>query len=286
MTEVSVPDLGDFADVPVIEIHVAPGDVVSHEDPLITLESDKATMDIPSPAAGTVSELRVKVGDLVSRGSPLLLLDTEGAAVEPPPLTDQQEPPALDAADPVAAAQEPAARSASAAVADGAVAAPDGGPPVTAPEPPADFDGVHASPGVRRLARELGLDLTTLSGTGPKGRITKEDVIAGVRGPSDGAAAVAPAAAGAAIPEVPAQDFSKFGPVEVRPLTRIQRLSGPALHRSWLNVPHVTHDDEADITDLDAYRRELDAAAKAEGYRVTLLAFLMKASVSALREFP
>ncbi len=286
MTEVSVPDLGDFADVPVIEIHVAPGDVVSHEDPLITLESDKATMDIPSPAAGTVRELRVKVGDLVSRGSPLLLLDTEGAAVEPPPLTDQQEPPALDAADPVAAGQEPAARSASAAAADGALAAPDGGPPVTAPEPPADFDGVHASPGVRRLARELGLDLTALSGTGPKGRITKEDVIAGVRGPSDGAAAVAPAAAGAGIPEVPAQDFSKFGPVEVRPLTRIQRLSGPALHRSWLNVPHVTHDDEADITDLDAYRRELDTAAKADGYRVTLLAFLMKASVSALREFP
>ncbi|MGH3177209.1 MAG: dihydrolipoyllysine-residue acetyltransferase [Streptosporangiaceae bacterium] len=267
MTEVSVPDLGDFADVPVIEILVAPGDVVSNEDPLVTLESDKATMDIPSPAAGTVRELRVKVGDLVSRGSAILVLDTEGAAVEPPPLTDQQEPPTLDAADPVEAAREPAARSiAEAAGTD---------------EPPADFDGVHASPGVRRLARELELDLTALSGTGPKGRITKEDVIAGVRGP-----AAAPPVAGAGIPEVPAQDFSKFGPVEVQPLTRIQRLSGPALHRSWLNVPHVTHDDEADITDLDAYRHALDTAAKAEGYRVTLLAFLMKASVSALREFP
>jgi pyruvate dehydrogenase E2 component (dihydrolipoamide acetyltransferase) len=275
MTEVSVPDLGDFADVPVIEIHVAPGDVVHNEDPLVTLESDKAAMDVPSPAAGTVRELRVKVGDLVSRGSPILLLDTEGAAVEPPPLTDQQEPPALDDGD-LAAAREPAARSAEAAPAEA-------GTPVTAVEtgPPADFDGVHASPGVRRLARELDLDLTALSGTGPKGRITKEDVIAGMRGPA------APAATGpSGIPEVPAQDFSKFGPVEVRPLTRIQRLSGPALHRSWLNVPHVTHDDEADITDLDAYRRELDTAAKAEGYRVTLLAFLMKASVSALREFP
>ena len=284
-TEVGVPDLGDFADVPVIEIHVAPGNVVHNEDPLVTLESDKATMDIPSPAAGTVRELRVKVGNLVSRGSPILLLDTEGAAVEPPPLADQQEPPALDAADPVAAAREPAARSASMAVADGAEAAPDGSPPVTAP--PEDFDGVHASPGVRRLARELGLDLTTLSGTGPKGRITKEDVIGSVRGPApaeEGVRGGSPPA-GAGIPEVPAQDFSKFGPVEVRPLTRIQRLSGPALHRSWLNVPHVTHDDEADITDLDAYRRELDTAAKAEGYRVTLLAFLMKASVSALREF-
>ena len=149
------------------------------------------------------------------------------------------------------------------------MAAPDGGPPVTAPEPPADFDGVHASPGVRRLARELDLDLTALSGTGPKGRITKEDVIAGVRGPA--AAGAGPATAGAGIPEVPAQDFSKFGPVEVQPLTRIQRLSGPALHRSWLNVPHVTHDDEADITDLDAYRRELDAEAKAEQARAVEL---------------
>ena len=296
-TEVSVPDLGDFADVPVIEIHVAPGDVVHNEDPLVTLESDKATMDIPSPAAGTVRELRVKVGDLVSRGSPILSLDTEGAAVEPPPLADQQEPPALDAADPVAAAREPAARSiAEAPVAGAAAGAGEVGAAAGASaaagagagaEALADYDGAHASPGVRRLARELGLDLTTLSGTGPKGRITKEDVIGAVRGPGNGAAAVAtPTAGGAGIPEVPAQDFSKFGPVEVRPLTRIQRLSGPALHRSWLNVPHVTHDDEADITDLDAYRRELDTAAKAEGYRVTLLAFLMKASVSALREFP
>jgi pyruvate dehydrogenase E2 component (dihydrolipoamide acetyltransferase) len=278
-TDVSVPDLGDFADVPVIEIHVAPGDVVTDEDPLITLESDKATMDVPSPAAGTVRELRVKVGDLVSRGSPILLLDTEGAAVEPPPLTDQQEPAALDEGD-LAAAEEPARRSAEAAE----TPAPASGPPVTATDlsPPADFDGVHAGPGVRRLARELDLDLTALSGTGPKGRITKEDVIGAARGPS--VPAGAPAAV-AGIPEVPAQDFSKFGPVEIRPLSRIQRLSGPALHRSWLNVPHVTHDDEADITDLDAYRRELDTAAKAEGYRVTLLAFLMKASVSALREF-
>ena len=294
MTEVSVPDLGDFADVPVIEIHVAPGDVVSNEDPLVTLESDKATMDIPSPAAGTVRELRVKVGDLVSRGSPILSLDTEGAAVEPPPLTDQQEPPTLDAADPVEAAREPAARSiAEAPVAGATAGAGEVGAAAGASaaagagagaEALADFDGVHASPGVRRLARELELDLTALSGTGPKGRITKEDVIAGVRGPA--AAGARPVAAGAGIPEVPAQDFSKFGPVEVQPLTRIQRLSGPVLHRSWLNVPHVTHDDEADITDLDAYRRELDTAAKAEGYRVTLLAFLMKASVSALREFP
>ena len=306
MTEVSVPDLGDFADVPVIEIHVTTGDVVSAEDPLVTLESDKATMDVPSPAAGTVRELRVKVGDLVSRGSPILLLDPEGTNTVPPSLTEQQEPPGQEAADPVAAAQEPARRSASAGAAASAVrrrlrpaaavpAAAGVAAAATAAEAggagtgAADFDGVHAGPGARRLARELGVDLAGLAGSGPKGRITKDDVIASVRGPgSAGAPAAAAAApvAGAGIPEVPAQDFSKFGPVEVRPLTRIQRISGLSLHRSWLNVPHVTHNDEADITDLDAYRRELDAAAKAEGYRVTLLSFLMKAAVSALREFP
>jgi pyruvate dehydrogenase E2 component (dihydrolipoamide acetyltransferase) len=284
MTEVSVPDLGDFADVPVIEIHVKPGDVVNGEDPLVTLESDKATMDIPSPAAGTVRELQVKLGDLVSPGSALLVLDTDGANVEPPQLTEQQEPPAQAAADPVAAAREPARRSVDAAgVPPAPVAAAPAVPGAPAAGPPADFDGVHAGPGVRRLARELGVDLTALAGSGPKGRITKDDVVGSVRGP---AAPSATTTAGSGIPEVPAQDFSKFGPVEIRPLSRIQRLSGPALHRSWLNVPHVTHNDEADITDLDAYRRELDTVARAEGYRVTLLAFLLKASVSALREFP
>jgi pyruvate dehydrogenase E2 component (dihydrolipoamide acetyltransferase) len=279
-TEVSVPDLGDFTDVPVIEIHVAAGDVVGEEDPLITLESDKATMDIPSPAAGTVRELRVEIGDRVEKGALILLLDTDSALTQPPPLTDQQEPPGQEAPDPVAAAQEPARRS------TGAVPPPAAqtSAPVTAvkPGPPADFDGVHAGPGVRRLARELGVDLTAMSGSGPKGRITKDDLLAGVRGP----VATTIGAQGGGIPEIPAQDFSKFGPVEIRPLSRIQRLSGTQLHRSWLNIPHVTHNDEADITDLDAYRRELDTAAKTEGYRVTLLAFLIKASVSALREFP
>ena len=279
-TEVNVPDLGDFTDVPVIEIHVATGDLVSEEDPLITLESDKATMDIPSPAAGTVRELRVEIGDRVEKGSLILLLDTDSALTQPPSLTDQQEPPTQEGADPVAAAQEAARRSAE-ALPPPVVETP---PPVTAAEagPSADFDGAHAGPGVRRLAHELGMDLAGVSGTGPKGRITKEDLLAGVRGATAGPAA----AVGAGIPEVPAQDFSKFGPVEVRPLSRIQRLSGPQLHRSWLNIPHVTHNDAADITDLDAYRRELDTVAKAEGYRVTLLAFLMKASVSGLREFP
>ena len=138
---------------------------------------------------------------------------------------------------------------------------------------------------MRRLARELDLDLNTIKGTGEKGRIVKEDLLAAVRGPAAAPAAAAPAG-GAGIPEIPAQDFSKFGPVETVPLPRIKKLSGPFLHRSWLNVPHVTHNDEADITELDPYRKELDTAAKAEGYRVTLLAFLMKAAVSALRQFP
>ena len=276
VTEVKVPDLGDFADVPVIEIHVKAGDVVNEEDPLITLESDKATMDVPSPAAGTIRELRVKTGDLVSAGSPILLLDTQGALTPPPPLVDQQEPPGQEAARPVAAMTEPARRPAE------TVQPPP--TPATAVEalgsvPPDGFAGVHAGPGVRRLARELCLDLAAVTGTGPKGRITKEDLLAAVRGP-------ATASAAAGIPEIPAQDFSKFGPVQVRSLTRIQRLSGPQLHRSWLNIPHVTHNDEADITELDMFRRELDTSARAEGYRVTLLAFLMKASVSALREFP
>ena len=161
-------------------------------------------------------------------------------------------------------------------------------PPVTAvgPGPPPSFDGAHAGPGVRRLARELGMDLAAVSGTGPKGRITEEDLLAGVRGAAGPGRRPGRCGGCRGLPEIPAQDFSKFGPVEVRPLSRIQRLSGPQLHRSWLNIPHVTHNDAADITDLDAYRTELDTVAKAEGYRVTLLAFIMKASVSGLREFP
>ena len=146
---------------------------------------------------------------------------------------------------------------------------------------------MHASPSVRRTARELGVDLTAVTGTGPKGRITKDDLLAFLRGPCRrGAAAPAAAATGTGIPEIPAQDFTQFGPVQTRPLSRIKKLSGPHLHRSWLNVPHVTHNDDADITVLEAYRKELDAAARPDGYRVTLLAFLMKASVSGLKQFP
>ena len=279
-TEIAVPDIGDYQDVPVIEVHVAPGDVVAEEDPLVTLESDKATMDVPATAAGKVQDVRVKIGDTVSEGTVVVVVGGDGAGplTTPPSLVDQQEPapeetPGAPAPAPAPAAQAP-------------TEAPAAAPP--APAAPAgaiaDISGAHASPSVRRLARELDLDLNTVKGSGEKGRIVKDDLLAAVRGP---AAPSAPAAAaGAGIPEIPAQDFSKFGPVETVPLPRIKKLSGPFLHRSWLNVPHVTHNDEADITELDGYRRELDTAAKAEGYRVTLLAFLMKAAVSALRQFP
>jgi pyruvate dehydrogenase E2 component (dihydrolipoamide acetyltransferase) len=276
-TEVRVPDIGDFTDVPIIEVHVAPGDKVNAEDPLLTLESDKATLDVPAPSAGTVGEVLVKVGDEVSEGTPILMLSSgDGASTTPPSLVEQQEPP------PGPAAAQPVAE---------AVGAPLAAPPaVGAADGTAAPPGAHAGPSVRRMARELGVDLSAVTASGPKGRIIKDDLLRFLRGPAQAPAAAEPAAApqGAGIPEVPALDFSKFGPVETVQLPRIKKVSGPFLHRSWLNVPHVTHHDEADITDLDAYRKQLDTAAKGEKnpYRVTLLAFLVKAVVAALKEYP
>jgi pyruvate dehydrogenase E2 component (dihydrolipoamide acetyltransferase) len=277
-TEIAVPDIGDYQDVPVIEVHVSPGDVVAEEDPLVTLESDKATMDVPATAAGKVQDVRVKVGDTVSEGTVVVVVGGDGAGplTTPPSLVGQQEPPPEATPGEPAPAPAPATQAPVSEAPAAPAAAPAGA--IT------DFTWAHASPSVRRLARELGIDLNAVDGAGEKGRITKDDLLAVVRGPAPAAAAAA--AAGAGIPEIPAQDFSKFGPTETVPLPRIKKLSGPFLHRSWLNVPHVTHNDEADITELDGYRRELDTAAKAEGYRVTLLAFLMKAAVSALRQFP
>ena len=273
-TEVKVPDIGDFNDVPVIEVHVKPGDAVNADDPLVTLESDKATMDVPSPAGGAVADVLVKVGDMVSEGTTILMLQPgDGAMTAPPSLVEQQEPPP-GAAPPAAPVTAPAAAAAPATPATAAPAA--GG---------LDVAGAHAGPSVRRMAREFDIDLGAITGTGPKGRITKDDLLGFLRGPGQAPAAAAPAT-GTGIPEIPAQDFSKFGPVETKALARIKKLSGPFLHRSWLNVPHVTHNDEADITDLDKYRKELDTAAKADGYRVTLLAFLVKACVSVLKQFP
>ena len=265
-TEVKVPDIGDFGAVPIIEVHVSAGDQVNAEDPLVTLESDKATMDIPAPLAGSVAEVLVKVGDVVSVGSPILLLTPgDGAVSTPPSLVEQQEP---------APASAPAAAP--------APSAPAAAPAAGGVDTPA---GIHAGPSVRRTARELGVDLAAVTPTGPKGRITKDDLLGFLKGPAQPAAA---AATGAGIPEIPAQDFSTFGPIDTAPLPRIKKVSGPFLHRNWLNVPHVTHNDEADITDLDRYRKELDTAAKNDPnpYRVTLLAFLVKACVAALKKFP
>jgi pyruvate dehydrogenase E2 component (dihydrolipoamide acetyltransferase) len=268
--EIKVPDIGDFKDIPVIEVHVAVGDTVKADDPLITLESDKATMDVPAPQDGTVGELLVKIGDKVSEGTPIMRLkDGAGASPEAPPAGAPVVAQQVAQQDPVAQPrQQPAP------------------PPAQSPGATSDFSGVHASPSVRRLARELGVDLTKLKGTGEKSRITLEDVRGFLKGPAQ-APAAAPAG-GMGIPEIPAQDFSKFGPVEKKPLARIKRISGPFLHRAWLNIPHVTHGDEADITEIEQYRKELDTQAKGEKkpYRVSLLPFLMKASVSALKAFP
>ena len=282
-TEVRVPDIGAFEDVPIIEVHVKPGDQVNEEDPLITLESDKATMDIPAPQSGQVVDVGVKIGDAVSAGSLVLTLGPgDGAVTAPPTLLEQQEP---DVPAPAPPAQAPAAAVTPRPDVQAAVPV-HAGEPQGAPEPARDFTGVHASPSVRRTARELDVDLTGVTGTGPKGRITKDDLLGYLRGPAPASPAAAAPATGTGIPEIPAQDFAQFGPVEIQPLSRIKKRSGPHLHRSWLNVPHVTHNDDADITVLDAYRKELDTAARSDGYRVTLLAFLMKASVSGLKQFP
>ncbi|HXW22840.1 MAG TPA: biotin/lipoyl-containing protein, partial [Rhodomicrobium sp.] len=231
LIDIKVPDIGDFKNVPIIEIHVKSGDTVEPEAPLITLESDKATMDVPAPQAGRVGEVLVKIGDKVSEGTPILKLDgANGAAAAAPAV---EAPPAADSV--VAPAVE------------GQVKVPEAAPPseARAVPPPFDFGNVHASPSVRMLARELDIDLTKLTGTGEKGRITKEDV---KRAVARTAAPSAPST-GAGIPEIPAQDFSKFGPIEEKPLSRLKKLSGPHLHRAWLNIPHVTQSDEADITE-------------------------------------
>ncbi|WP_018262345.1 dihydrolipoyllysine-residue acetyltransferase [Methylobacterium sp. WSM2598] len=274
-TEVKIPDIGDFKDVPIIEVHVKEGDTIGPDDPLISLESDKATMEVPAPSAGVVEKLLIKIGDKVSEGHPILLLrggDEASAAPRSEPKGNGAAPAADTAA--LMPKQEPALAPASARAPRAASAIPD-------------FSQVHASPAVRRLARELGVDLNTIKGTGEKGRITKEDVkghLTGAAAPAAGGAVMA--SGGMGIPEIPAVDFSKFGPTETKPLARIKKISGPHLHRAWLNVPLVTHQDEADITETEAYRKDLDKAAKDKGYRVTLLAFLIKASVSALRQHP
>ena len=291
LTEVRVPDIGDFADVPVIEVLVAAGDRVRAEDPLVTLESDKATMDVPSPVAGTVSDVALSVGDMVSEGSLILTVAAVGPAPDPPATeaassAPSPAPSSESHGSPAAAAETPASVSRpTGRVPETDPRAPRGRPSPTAsiPVEPRPQAASHATPAIRRYARELGVDPARVKGTGRKGRILREDVNAFVKG----ALSAAPAAAqGSGIPPIPAVDFASFGEVETRPLSRIKRISGPHLHRSWLNVPHVTNHDEADVTELEAFRQSIKAEAASEGVRITVLAFVTKAVAATLAEFP
>jgi pyruvate dehydrogenase E2 component (dihydrolipoamide acetyltransferase) len=276
MKDVLVPDIGDFKDVEVIEILVKPGDVVAKEQSLVSLESDKATMEIPSPEAGVVKSLKVKVGDKVSEGSILLALEPGTAAA--PVAQATPEPRKAEAKAPAAPTAPPAL------------------PVVThvTPVPSEPKDVVtslpHASPSIRKFARELGVDLARVQGSGPKGRILVEDVQAFVKGVMAGRpAAAAPAPKGGVGLDVlawPDVDFAKFGPVELKPRSRIKKLSAANLHRNWVMIPHVTQFDEADITDLEAFRKSNTAETEKQGFKLTMLAFLIKASVTALRQFP
>jgi pyruvate dehydrogenase E2 component (dihydrolipoamide acetyltransferase) len=269
---VEVPDIGDFSDVPIIEILVSPGDSVNADDPLLTLESDKATMDVPAPFAGTVGELQVKVGDTVSQGTPLLTIEPDEGRTE---LGDKASAAASDGA--------PSEASAPAAVESALQAEPPPAPEMPAPPPsPSRGNGagtIYASPSVRRVARERGIDLTAVAGTGRKGRITKDDIErAGTGAP---AAAAAPTLPGLA--PWPSLDFSKQGPTDRVERSRIQKISGPNLARNWALIPHVTHNDEADITELEAWRKQLNS--EQDTAKVTMVAFLVVASVATLKEF-
>ena len=272
VAEVRVPDIGDFKDVPVIEVFVKPGDTVKPEEPLISLESDKATMDVPAPLGGVVGELKVKIGDKVSEGAVILTLVTDSAAAKGAPTA-------------AATAAAPAAAPAPAAAAPRAAAG-------TATDEAA-FALAYAGPGVRKLARERGVDLGAVKGTGKNGRILKEDVESHAKGAPAARAAAAPAAAGAAagvggieLLPWPKVDFAKFGPIEAKPLARIKKISGANLHRNWVMIPHVTNHDDADITDLEAFRVQFNKENEKSGVKVSMLAFMIKAAVATLKKFP
>ncbi|CAG0928476.1 MAG: Dihydrolipoyllysine-residue acetyltransferase component of pyruvate dehydrogenase complex [Bacteroidia bacterium] len=278
LLEVKVPDIGDFKDVPVIGIEVSPGDTVKAEDPLVTLESDKATMEVPAPAAGTVKEIKLKVGDKVSEGTLVLLLETAAAGAAAPATAPT---PAPASPPPATAASKPAS------------AEPVAPAPAAAPPAPAEIAAAvvghraHASPSVRRFARELGVDVALVKGTGPKGRILQEDVQNYVKQALAQPRGAAPAGGtGLDLLPWPTVDFAKFGPVESKPLSRIKKISGANLARNWVMIPHVTQFDEADITDLEALRVQLNKENEKSGAKLTMLAFLIKAAVAALKKYP
>ncbi len=275
--EIKVPDIGDFKEVEVIELLVKPGDTVKAEQSLITVESDKASMEIPSSASGVVKELKIKLGDKISEGSLILLLDAAEGAAAPAPA-----PAPAPAAAPAVAAPAPAP-----AVAAAPAPAPVAAAPAAAA--PAPNGKSHASPSVRKFARELGVDLTRVAGSGPKGRILIEDVQGFVKGVmAGGSAAPAAGGGGAALGLLPwpSLDFSKFGETSLEPLSRIKKISGPNLHRNWVMIPHVTQYDNADITELEEFRKSANESLAKSGVKLTMLAFVIKASVSALKKFP
>ncbi|ABM57671.1 dihydrolipoyllysine-residue acetyltransferase [Verminephrobacter eiseniae] len=288
LVDIQVPDIGDFDEVGVIELLVKPGDTIKVEQSLITVESDKASMEIPSSHAGQVKELRVQVGDKVKEGSVLLTLEVAGAAGA------ANAAGATEPATPTAAAAAPVAAPASPSTA----AAPAGATPpaIPAQQPsPAMASLPHASPSVRKFARELGVPIAQVKGTGPKGRITLDDVQAFTRQVMSGAmqtqaqAARAPAAGSAVGLDLlpwPKIDFAKFGPVERKELGRIKKISGANLHRNWVLIPHVTNHDDADITELEAFRVQFNKENDKSGIKVTMLAFMIRAAVAALRKFP
>jgi len=293
--EVQVPDIGDFASVDVTEILVKPGDAVKPEQSLITVESDKASMEIPSPAAGLVKELRVKVGDKVSEGSLVLLmeLDADGVTAAPAVSAPAQSATPVALAAPAAAVPVAAAPVTTAPVAplSPVVAAAASAPVAEAVTGAAPGSLPHASPSVRKFARELGVDLRQLQGSGPKGRIQQSDVQAYVKAViAQGGTATAAVGAGAGgslnLLPWPKVDFAKFGPIESKPLSRIKKLSGANLARNWVVIPHVTNNDEADITDLEAFRVALNQEQAKSGLKITMLAFLIKACVAALKKYP
>ena len=279
--EIKVPDIGDYKDIPVIEVLVKAGDTVEKEQSLVTLESDKATMDVPSSAAGVVKEVKVKVGDTVSEGSVIVVVEAEGGAAAPAPAPAPKQTAEKPADAPAAPSPAPAQPSALAQAP--VIQAGEGGARKAS----------HASPSVRKFARELGVDVVQVQGTGPKGRITQADVTAFIKGVMTGQraapAGAAPAAAGGGELNLlpwPKVDFTKFGPVDAKPLSRIKKISGANLHRNWVMIPHVTNNDEADITDLEALRVQLNKENEKAGVKVTMLAFVIKAVVAALKQFP
>ena len=287
--EVKVPDIGDFKDIPVIEIFVKAGDSVKAEDSLISLESDKATMDVPAPSAGVVKDVRLKLGDKVSEGTLILTLDAVAGTDAKPAA------PAAAAAPPAAATAAPAAASAPAAPPAAAAPSPAAAPVAAMPAAAIDneaFKGAHASPSVRKFARELGVDLAQVKGTGPNARIQQEDVQNFVKqalsggGASGGAAGSVTGGGSLNLLPWPSVDFTKFGAIEAKPLSRIKKISGANLARNWVMIPHVTQFDEADITDLEAFRVQMNKENEKAGIKITMLAFLIKASVAALRKFP